>query len=94
MTHKSTIGISSALIIIAVAVSSIIVTASCHGTGHEETTDTLRTNMLRALDDSVAHIAPKARKMIENGMKTAADSLEYFEDRLRRKGNTPYHQIP
>ncbi len=83
MTHKSTIGISSALIIIAVGVSSIIITASCHGTGHEETTDTLRTNMLRALDDSVAHMAPKARKMIENGMKTAADSLEYFEYNIR-----------
>ncbi len=83
MTHKRTIGISSALIIIAVAVSSIFITASCNGTGHEETTDTLRTNMLRALDDSIAHLAPQARKMIEKGMKNAADSLEYFEYNIR-----------
>lgn len=83
MTHKRTIGISSALIIFAVAVSSIFITASCHGTGHEGTTDTLRTNKLRALDDSVAHMAPQARKMIENGMKNAADSLEYFEYNIR-----------
>ncbi len=83
MTHTRTIGISSALIVIAVALSSIIITASCHGTEHEGNADTLRTNKLRELDDSVAHMAPQARKMIDNCMKNAADSLEYFEYSMR-----------
>lgn len=83
MTHSKAPATYWAILAFAAFVCAMAIVSSCQGCGQGEAADTLRMKKLRALDDSVAQLSPKARELIESGMQEAADSLEYFEYSLR-----------
>lgn len=62
-----------------------VLSVGCGGRSASATddTDSARINRLRQLDDSVMTLAPSTQRIIDEGIRTAPDSITAYEYRLR-----------
>ena len=72
-----------ATLLAALVVSVLSVGCSGRNASATDDTDSARINRLRQLDDSVMTFAPSTQRIIDEGIRTAPDSITAYEYRLR-----------
>ena len=72
-----------ATLLAALVVSVLSVGCGGRSTSATDDTDSARINRLRQIDDSVMTFAPSTQRIIDEGIRTAPDSITAYEYRLR-----------